>query len=136
MTGKALNHHPAKFAMIIANFLIASRFVLGTETVGGQTLHDRIVKDYLESRWDEAAADLASLPKAPSTSTTKPSTHTDLDYIRKTLAECRPPWWKQIKTGKKMNFRPSVWGRTQSATYDPTAKISICLLYTSPSPRD
>jgi hypothetical protein len=115
--------------MIIALFLIAIQLARGAEPSTGQILHDRIVKEYLESQWDQAAADLATLPRTPSTNTTRPSAQSDLDYIHKTLAECRPPWWKQIKAGKKMNFRPSVWGRTQSATYDPTAKISIQLNY-------
>ena len=91
-------------------------------------MHDRIVAEYLDGKWDAVEADLATLPKPPVI--TKASTQpTDVEYIRRTVAEGRPPWWKLCKAGKKTIFRYSVWGRSSAATFDPTAKTSIGLNY-------
>jgi len=97
------------------------------------TLHDRIVREYLEGEWDEAATDLAALPKSSAAAPKSPA-QADMEYVRRTITECRPAWWKQIKAGKKINFRPAVWGKAQAAIFDPAAKTSIQLNYFNGTP--
>ena len=58
-----------------------------------------------------------------------PAERADIDAIRRAMGECRPEWWKLIKAGKKVNFRPLLWGRALNATYDPQGKSSVLLSY-------
>lgn len=95
--------------------------------------HDRLVAEYLDGRWDEAEADLAALPKDPPGAKKTPE-QADIDYVRRTIGECRPPWWKATKAGKRTSFRVNVWGQTQGATFDPAAKTSIQLNYLNGTP--
>lgn len=83
-------------------------------------LHDRIVGEYLSGTWDQAETDLASvLPTTPEKA--------DLDYIRKTITECRPAWWKLCKAGKKVSFRAVVWGQQFGTTYNPEQEKAMML---------
>ena len=86
-------------------------------------LHDRMVSEYLGSKWAELAKELPTISKQAAA--LKPSERADIEYIRKTLAECRPVWWDRCKAGGKVSFRPSIWGRTLPATFDPAAKTNI-----------
>jgi hypothetical protein len=54
---------------------------------------------------------------------------TDLVYIRQSLAETRPPWWKTVKAGLKTAFRATVWGRPLQLTYDPAVKGGLQMDY-------
>jgi hypothetical protein len=96
------------------------------------TVRDRIIGEYLNGNWDEAEADIAANPRE----LTGPPTpaRADLEYVRKTIAECRPAWWKQSKAGKKFVFRAAVWGHTRAFTFDPAGKTAIQLNYLNGTP--
>ncbi|HET6252131.1 MAG TPA: hypothetical protein VFE47_30880 [Tepidisphaeraceae bacterium] len=98
----------------------------------GESLHDRIVRQYLNGTWDDASAELLS--SAKQALALPPAEKADVDYIRKTIAECRPAWWKTTKAGQKVRFRPVVWGHTLSGTYDPAAKTNIQINFTNGVP--
>ena len=82
-----------------------------------------MVREYLAGTWDDLSAEMTT--SAKNTLALPPAEKTDVEYIRKTIADCRPAWWKTCKSGTKAKFRPVVWGHTLSATYDPTAKMNI-----------
>jgi len=91
-----------------------------------------IVSQYLQGNWDELAGELktrsreiAALPAAQKA---------DVEYIRRAIGECRPEWWAQCKSGRLSKFRPVVWGRSISATYDPDAKSELAITYLNGGP--
>ena len=87
---------------------------------------DQIVAEYLDGKWAQLEVDLAAT-KVPAG--LSPAERAEVDAVRRAMVECRPEWWKLIKAGKKVNFRPIVWGRTLAATYDPQGKSSVLLNY-------
>jgi len=66
----------------------------------------------------QKAADLKTLSKEQ---------QADIAYLQQALAECRPAWWNQSKAGKKLSFRPMLWGKTLAVTFDPgiTGNVQI-----------
>jgi hypothetical protein len=127
-----------RYVVCIATTVIALIAVAGPHPAllaeGGSTVGDstsatdnQIIKDYLDGNWDQVQSSLASALKDSKAS--NPRQRADLEYIRQTLAECRPPWWKECKAGKKTVFRPMVFSRSTAVTFDPTAKTSIQLNY-------
>jgi hypothetical protein len=44
---------------------------------------------------------------------------TDLTYIRRVLAECRPAWWEQVKAGKLTQIKQTVWEQPLVANVTP-----------------
>jgi hypothetical protein len=83
---------------------------------------------YLAGAWDGLEKDLHLSPK--DMITLSPRERADLAYIQTALAECRPAWWAQIKTGKLTPFQPVVWGKALTAIYDPAAKSSVSISIT------
>jgi len=79
--------------------------------------HDALVTMYLDGKWDDLEKALATVKDAA----LPPAERAENLIIRQALAECRPPWWKTIKLGKKVPFSPRLWGRGMTATYDPAA---------------
>jgi hypothetical protein len=91
-----------------------------------------IVAAYLQGNWDELAGTLNShgheITKFPA------AQKADVDYIRRTLLECRPEWWAQCKAGTVTRFRPVVWGHAITATYDPDSKSDVSITYLNGGP--
>ncbi len=90
-------------------------------------VHQRIVKEYMEGKFDEVEAELAAI-KGKELAALPAGEKADIAYLQRTMAECRPAWWVQIKAGKKMAFQPTVW-RPINATYDPAGKTSVAIAY-------
>ncbi|MBM4018388.1 MAG: hypothetical protein FJ288_08705 [Planctomycetes bacterium] len=95
-------------------------------------LADRIVAAYMDGQWSDLEQALALPPSA--LTGLAPARQADVAYVRQAWAECRPPWWKLCKAGRKTPFQPAVWGRTLSAVYDPAAKSSVELKGGDPKP--
>ena len=74
-------------------------------TAPSNALYDRILTQYFAGDWDELNAQLTA--NIREVSTLPPAQKADIDYIRKTIAECRPAWWKIIKAGARSNSAPS-----------------------------
>jgi hypothetical protein len=83
-------------------------------------LHDRIVAGYMAGQFDELMADIVTNIKE--VSLLPAAQKADVEYIRKAVGECRPAWWKVVKPGAVVRFRPIVWGQTLNATFDPDEK--------------
>lgn len=88
---------------------------------GGPLQH--LLGGYLEGRWDEVEGlfagpgrEIQAIPVSE-----KPK----VDYMRQSLAEGRPPWWKKSKAGEKFAFTPSVWGHAVTFTFDPKATFPV-----------
>lgn len=96
-------------------------------------LHAEFVSQFLHGDWDDLAAALKShtreLAALPATQ------KSDIDYIRRTIFECRPAWWDECKAGKLDRFRPIVWGRSIAATFDPSAQSNLSITYANGSPQ-
>jgi len=91
---------------------------------GSAEFYTRVTKEYLDDKAEEAAQDLALNAKL--IEALPASQKADVNYIKETLAECRPVWWGECKAGKKTLLKPlSVWGRPLVATYDPASKSGI-----------
>jgi hypothetical protein len=82
--------------------------------------HERIVKAYLDSRWDELA-EATRVPTRERNLLTKPQRE-EIQYVRKAAGECRPAWWQACKRGKECLIRPTVWGRRLRLKYVPDTK--------------
>ena len=101
------------------SFLSAAEKAPATLPAG---LHDRIVAQYMNGTWDELTKEMMS--EAKGIGALPPAQKANVDYIRRTIAESRPAWWKQCKAGQKFRFHPAPWGKTLFAIYDPAAKMS------------
>lgn len=94
--------------------------------------YSSIVATYLSGNWDDLPGILKS--RAHEITTLPPARKADVDYIRRTLFECRPEWWDACKAGKLTRFRPVVWGRAITAAYDPDSKAEVVLNYLNGAP--
>ncbi|HSU67408.1 MAG TPA: hypothetical protein VLJ39_11085, partial [Tepidisphaeraceae bacterium] len=104
-------------------FLAFARAANAQAPARSENLHDAIVSEYLDGKWDVAESRLPDVARSnPPLSRQELA---DVDYVRKTLAECRPGWWKLCKAGKKVSFRTAVWGQSQGFTYDPAGKTNL-----------
>ena len=90
----------------------------------GDSFH-HLLDAYLDGKWDEvegmftgSGRELQAIPL---------SEQPKVNYMRQTLAECRPEWWKRCKAAERFAFAPNVWGRAVKATFDPAAKSSVQL---------
>ena len=70
-------------------------------------LYDDLVNRYLSGDWTTLGADLAA--KQKEIAALPAGNAADLAYIKQTVAECRPAWWDQIKTGKSKQFQQKIW---------------------------
>jgi len=91
--------------------------------------YDQIVADYLSGNWEILEKSIAPTNKSLNKLTS--SQNLDIKYIRESLAECRPPWWKLCKANQEINFRPSIWGKTMIASFDPGAKNNLNINFTN-----
>jgi hypothetical protein len=87
----------------------------------------RVVDEYMQGKWDDLQKDLS--PRNPDLGTLTAGQKADVQYLRTTLSECRPPWWQQAKSGQEFNFEPAVWGRSLRASFDPGQTSSVSLSY-------
>ena len=95
-------------------------------------LYDQLTSDYLAGKWDDLSSRLTS--DAKSITALPAAQKTDVEYIRRTIAESRPDWWKLCKAGNLVHFHPAVWGRSFNATFDPGAKVNLTINYLNGSP--
>jgi hypothetical protein len=115
-------------AALLALFVpVTARAVVDAGGGASGGLYTEIVTQYLNGKWDEVngeftrdAKGIIALPAAQ---------RADVEYIRRTIPECRPAWWQQCKAGQMVKFRPVVWGHAIAATYDPAAKGGLRIDY-------
>jgi hypothetical protein len=88
----------------------------------GEPYH-RLLDAYMGGKWDEvermfsgSGRELQAIPV---------SERPKVNYMRESLAEGRPPWWRRSKAGEKFEFAPNVWGRVVNFTFDPGAKFPV-----------
>ncbi|MFI5380406.1 MAG: hypothetical protein ACHRHE_14000 [Tepidisphaerales bacterium] len=93
-------------------------------------IYDKIVQQYMSGKWDDleqelktSSAEIGTLPAA---------LKQDVTYIRLTLAECRPPWWKQCKAGQKPSIKSTLWGRNIDFAFDPAGKGGVQVQFNGP----
>jgi len=95
------------------------------EGKGDETLA-AITSAYMGGNWEDLDAALAAAAKPAELKALSKAQRADVEYVRQTMAECRPPWWNALKTGKKATFTVNVWGRAADVTRDPdTAKSTM-----------
>ncbi len=83
----------------------------------------RLQEAYLGGRWDEvermfmsSGRELRAIPA---------SEQPKVSYMRQSLAEGRPAWWKRCKAGEKFTFAPMVWGHAATFTFDPAGQFPV-----------
>jgi len=107
--------------------LVALANGAGAQTPAPVDAYQRLADAYLDGKWDEVeemfAAPSRELQAAAG------AHQAELTYIRRTLTEGRPAWWKRCKAGEKVPLNQSVWGRTLRATFDPNGKGSMQATY-------
>jgi hypothetical protein len=86
----------------------------------GSELLARITAAYMDGNMDDIEKALAARPAEMAR--LNRAQKADVEYVRQTLVECRPPWWGALKAGKKASFQTSVWGKPLSVTYNPDGK--------------
>ena len=78
-------------------------------------MYDDFVKRYMAGDWEKLAADMDA--KKKDISALPAGNAADLAYITKAVAESRPTWWNDVKSGKAKDFRQLVWRQAVQATY-------------------
>jgi len=123
----------ARMAILAIGVLVGIRSVMAQgDDAAGKTQGDvyaRLVDEYMQGKWDDLEKDLA--PRNTDLSTLTAAQKADVQYLRATFSECRPPWWRQAKQGQEFNFEPVVWGRSLRASFDPDQTSAINLSYTN-----
>lgn len=128
-----LRHQTRGWTAIVAALLWVHVTACRALTASDSTdIYKSLVSQYLHGDWDDLTASMkshakqiASLPAAQKS---------DVDYIRRTILECRPAWWAEAKAGKLSRFRPVVWGRPITVIFDPTMKPSLAMEYLNGTP--
>jgi hypothetical protein len=110
----------------LAAVLTGAAAAAAPATLPATGFHDQVVSEYLDGKWEKLETDLAATKDPAGLSA---ADRADMETIRRAMGECRPEWWKLIKAGKRVNFRPVVWGHAFGATYDPQIKTSVLLNY-------
>ncbi len=113
--------------IILLSAALLGRGALADLPTTTAALHDRLVQQYLDGTWDDLAKELVA--DAKSIATLPAERKADVEYIRRTLNESRPPWWKSCKAGAKVHFRPVVWGHALSAGFTSGTKQNINLTF-------
>jgi hypothetical protein len=107
--------HPRPLLPLLALSLLAAT---------APSFHTQLTTAYLTCDWttlDTLLKDqkqIAALPKDAAA---------DLTAIKLALAETRPPWWNNVKTGKKTAFQTTLLGRNYGITFDPSLKSTVQL---------
>lgn len=84
------------------------------------SVYELIVQQYMTGKWEALDATIKTQAKEIGKFT--PAQRQDLTYIKQSVLESRPAWWKPIKSGEKQDFRADVWGRAMNLTFDPKGK--------------
>ncbi|MGB2822821.1 MAG: hypothetical protein WBF17_17690 [Phycisphaerae bacterium] len=85
--------------------------------------YEQIANAFLNSKWAELAEALP-VPASQLRYMT-PQQRDDVAYVRKTITECRPRWWKAAKGTTEAKFRVTLWGRSMSVAYTPGEKSNV-----------
>lgn len=114
--------------LMLSICIVRSSAAVATEPTD---IYRNVVAQFLNGNWDDLPAvmksharEIAALPAAQKS---------DVDYIRRTILECRPAWWAECKAGKLDRFRPVLWGRGIAAVYDPSAASPVTINYLNDS---
>jgi len=79
--------------------------------------YEKVIDCYMHSDFDGLKVELAAMRLVSKLS---PSARRNLAYIRKTIPEYRPIWWKNCRSASNISFRAKIWGRPFVANYMPT----------------
>src|SRR5436305_918341 len=93
----------------------------------GELLYRRIVEAYLDGKWDEVESGLLS--PAEKLAAFDARQQDDLAAIRQARDECHPSWWHLCKQGQKVQFRPTIWGKTINVTFVPDGPRGVQAQY-------
>jgi len=83
-------------------------------------LYSSITDAYMTGKFDDLKDDLVKATRRMKDFT--PAQKTDILYVRKAIAECRPKWWYACKAGRKTLIRQPIFGKTVVVAYDPQGK--------------
>jgi hypothetical protein len=90
-------------------------------TVEAQNSYEQLVDVYMHfdaKAWDAACKDSLKFNSA-FTARQK----ADISYMRRSAQEYRPDWWKNTKSSSSVSFPATIWGKTITANYKPSAFI-------------
>jgi hypothetical protein len=88
-------------------------------------LYNKIVGEYLQGDWEALDKDFRAPAREFGLMT--PAQKQDIAYVHQVLAECRPPWWVQVKAGQAGPFRATVWDQPLTIVFDPKGKGGISI---------
>ena len=54
-----------------------------------------------------------------------PKQRINMTYIRRSMVECRPPWWKKTRSASSVSFTARIWNRPFTANYMPTESLGF-----------
>jgi hypothetical protein len=100
--------------------LLAVGPVAPARAAGADDLYARITDTYMTGKFEELDAALGDAAKRMKDFSAEQKT--DVLYVRKALAECRPAWWTQTQKGRKTRIRQVLWGKRLNTVWDPQAK--------------
>ena len=83
-------------------------------------LYSSITDAYMTDKFDDLKGALVQAVRRMKDFTT--AQKTDILYVRRALAECRPKWWDACKKGKKTLIKQTIFAKTASIVYDPDGK--------------
>jgi len=108
-------------AALVAVMVAVAGGVVQAQTAKPRETYERLSTLYMKGQWEELEKEFATLKDTGFT----PAQKADLTYMRKALDDGRPAWWKQAKAGKTFNFKPRVWTRAITASFDPASKNGV-----------
>ena len=85
-----------------------------------QDCYDQIVTAYLDSDWAKTDQALAGYGKHSLRMT--PEQKKDIAYLRTTMPEYRPTWWKYCRSTSNTTFRAKNWGKMTTVRFVPAEK--------------
>jgi hypothetical protein len=109
--------------LVVSLVLSLAQPILAADPATQSSSYESLVSQYMDGKWADLENDLKA--SARQTVALTPSQRADVEYIRQTLSECRPPWWMRCKAGKRTQIRQTIFNVPVVALYDPLQKGSM-----------
>lgn len=90
-------------------------------TAEAQSCYEQMVDTYLH--FDVKAWDTACKASLKFTGSFTAQQKADIAYMRRAAQEYRPDWWKSTKSSTSVSFPVTIWGKTFTANYRPSAGL-------------
>lgn len=127
--GLHLTERAARMKRYLIATIVVTTIVWSGPALGGSpapaayAAYRRAVDAYLLNRWSELKEALAAL--RPHYAQLPPASRGNVDYIRRAAEDCRPDWWPQCGSTRKVSFKARIWDRAIKVNYVPSETLGM-----------